>query len=149
MAQTRKRLKEELRKSAEEYANHAESTLSKLGRVYLKKYQDYIRPPEMLRRTPDPSNKRIGSRFSSLFRGRRETEGTESDAAEPEEVGASITLMTPLLFPNSFPVPVSKDDCRKAVQSLNVLRLRRVEILEDGYEVIGILRQNRCHAELY
>ncbi|KAH9027950.1 hypothetical protein EDB85DRAFT_1972361 [Lactarius pseudohatsudake] len=117
LAQTRKRLKEELRTSAEEYANHAESTLSKLGRVYLKKYQDYVRPAEILRRTPDPStsNKRIGSRFSSLFRGRRETEDTESDVAEPEEV-------------------VSEDDCRKAVHTLNVLRLRRVEILEDGYE---------------
>lgn len=117
LAQTRKRLKEELRTSAEEYANHAESTLSKLGRVYLKKYQDYVRPAEILRRTPDPStsNKRIGSRFTSLFRGRRETEDTESDVAEPEEV-------------------VSEDDCRKAVHTLNVLRLRRVEILEDGYE---------------
>ncbi|KAH8997043.1 hypothetical protein EDB86DRAFT_2917669 [Lactarius hatsudake] len=118
LAQTRKRLKEELRTSAEDYANHAESTLSKLGRVYLKKYQDYVRPAEILRRTPDPStsNKRIGSRFSSLFRGRRETEDTESDVAEPEEV-------------------VSEDDCRKAVHTLNVLRLRRVEILEDGYEI--------------
>lgn len=119
LAQTRKRLKEELRKSAEDYANHAESTLSKLGRVYLKKYQDYVRPAEVPRRTPDPStsNKKIGSRFSSLFRGRRETEATEADVAEPEEV-------------------VSEDDCRKTVHSLNILRLRRVEILEDGYETL-------------
>ncbi|KAI9455781.1 hypothetical protein BJY52DRAFT_622458 [Lactarius psammicola] len=115
LAQTRMRLSEELKKSAEDYANHAENTLSKLGRVYLKRYQDYVRPVEIPRRTPDISNKSIGSRFSSLFRGRRETEGTESDVAEPEEV-------------------VSDDDCRKAVHFLNVLRLRRAEILEDGYE---------------
>ena len=137
--QTRKRLTEELKKSAEDYANHAENTLSKLGRVYLKKYQDYVRPVEVARRTPDPSNMR--SRFSSLFRGRRETEGTEPDVAEAEEVGASIILVIPILFLNSFPGPVSDDDCRKAVHSLNVLRLRRVEILEDGYEVIDVLRQ--------
>ncbi|KAH9057751.1 Rho GTPase activation protein [Lactarius vividus] len=136
LAQTRKRLKEELRTSAEDYANHAENTLSKLGRVYLKKYQDYVRPAEIPRRTPEPSapNKRIGSRFSSLFRGRRETEDTESDVAEPEEVGALITLVIPILLLNSFPGAVSEDDCRKAVHTLNVLRLRRVEILEDGYE---------------
>lgn len=107
----------------------------------MKKYQDYVRPAEILRRTPDPSNKRVGSRFSSLFRGRRETEGTESDVAEPEEVGASIVPMIPILLLNSFPGPVSEDDCRKAVHSLNVLRLRRVELLEDGYEVSDILRQ--------
>ncbi|KAI9433320.1 hypothetical protein H4582DRAFT_1988472 [Lactarius indigo] len=117
LAQTRKRLKEELKTSAEDYANHAENTLSKLGRVYLKKYQDYVRPAEIPKRTPDPStsSKKTGSRFSSLFRGRRETEDTESDVTEPEEV-------------------VSEDDCRKAVHTLNVLRLRRVEVLEDGYE---------------
>ena len=107
----------------------------------MKKYQDYVRPAEIPRRTPDPSNKKVGSRFSSLFRGRRETEGTESDVAEPEEVGAFITLMIPILLPNLFTGPVSDDDCRKSVHSLNVLRLRRVEILEDGYEVSDILSQ--------
>ena len=107
----------------------------------MKKYQDYLRPAEIPRRTPDPSNKGIGHRFSSLFRGRRETEGTESDVAEPEEVGASIILIIPIILLNSFSGPVSDDDCRKAVHFLNVLRLRRVEILEDGYEVIVVLRQ--------
>src|ERR1700761_2081222 len=111
----RKWLKEELKESAEDYANHAESTLSKLGRVYLKKYQDYVRPAEVPRRTMDPSNKKIGSKFSSLFRGRRDTEGTESEGAEPEEVGASIILMIPILLLNSFRGLVSEDDCRKAV----------------------------------
>lgn len=90
MAQTRKRLKEELKKSAEDYANHAESTLSKLGQVYWKKYQDYVRPAEVPKRTPEPSHssKKIGSKISSLFRSRRETEGIEADVAEPEEEGA-------------------------------------------------------------
>ena len=92
--QTRKRLKEELAKSADDYASYAESTLSKLGRVYLKKYQDYVCPTEIPKRTLDPSNKKIGSRFSSLFRGRREMEGVKSDVAEPEEVGASTMLIT-------------------------------------------------------
>ena len=128
-----------MKKSAEDYANHAESTLSKLGQVYLKKYQDYVRPAEMPRRTLDPSNKKIGSKFSSLFRSRRDTEGTESEVAESEEVGASIMLMIQILLLNSFHGSVSEDDCRKAVHSLNVLRLRRVEILEDGYKVSNIL----------
>jgi len=91
-----------LKKSAEDYANHAENTLSKLGRVYLKKYQDYVRPVETPRRTLDPSNKSIGSRFSSLFRGRREAEGAESDVAEPEEVGASRKVTFLILPLNSF-----------------------------------------------
>ena len=88
----------------------------------------------------DPSNKKIGSKFSSLFRSRRDTEGSGSDVAEPEEVGASIMLMIPIPLLTPFPGLVSEDDCRKAVHSLNVLRLRRVEILEDGYEVSDILR---------
>lgn len=92
-----------MKKSAEDYANHAESTLSKLGRVYLKKYQDYARHTEVQRRTPEPSNssKKIGSKFSSLFRGWRDTEGVEADVAELEEEGASIALIISVLLERS------------------------------------------------
>jgi hypothetical protein len=49
-----------------------------------------------------------------------------------------------ILLLNSFPGLVSEDDCRKAVHSLNVLRLQRVEILEDGYDVSDIYAIYRC-----
>ena len=139
-----------MKKSAEDYANHAESTLSKLGRVYSQRYQDYVRPAEIPRQTPDPSNKKIGSKFSSLFRSRRDTEGSGSDIAVTEEVGASIILMIQNLLLNLFRGSVSEDDCRKAVHSLNFLRLRRVEILEDGYEASDLQRDTltSCRALL-
>jgi hypothetical protein len=92
-AETRKRIEEDLKRSAEKYADHAEDKISKLQEAYLRKNrpQKYAysannisqRPPS--RETP---NRRFGGKVStfSLFRGLRE------DFREPEPASAKPTL---------------------------------------------------------
>ncbi|KAI9455784.1 Rho GTPase activation protein [Lactarius psammicola] len=106
--QTRKRIEMNLRNSATDYADHAENTISKLQQAYSKKY-----PPGDHAHSTGPqhvSNKRFG--VKGLFWNRREFVRAESEES------------------------VLEDDCRKAVRLLNVIRSRRAENLEDGYNCL-------------
>ncbi|KAH8979723.1 hypothetical protein EDB86DRAFT_609691 [Lactarius hatsudake] len=104
--QTRRRIEENLKNSAADYADHAENTISKLQQAYLKKYhledQSFISLQHV-------SNRRFGV---NLFRNRRELDRVESEDS------------------------VLEDDCRKAVRRLNIIRSTRAENLEDGYNCL-------------
>ena len=78
--ETRKRLKEDLKRSAALYAAHAENKISKFQEVCLRKYlpDQYAYSTKVSQRTQDVPNKRFSGKMSALFRGRRE------DLREPE-----------------------------------------------------------------
>ncbi|KAH9032140.1 hypothetical protein EDB85DRAFT_1890802 [Lactarius pseudohatsudake] len=123
----RTRIEEDLKKSAAQYANHAENTISKLQQAYLKKYfpRECARSIDDLRGHRDiPTNKRFGDKVSGLFRGRRE------DLREPGPA-------KPTKPPKSE--EVSDDDCRRAVSQLNIFRLKRAETLGEGYDCLEAL----------
>ncbi|KAI9453219.1 hypothetical protein BJY52DRAFT_1189777 [Lactarius psammicola] len=114
---TRRRIEDDLKRSAANYADHAEDTISRLQQAYLKKYypQQYAHFADSSQRSQDVPNKRFGGKVSALFRGRRE------DLREPEPAKSE---------------EVFDDDCRLAVSQLNEFRLRRVENLGDGYDCL-------------
>ncbi|KAH9010250.1 hypothetical protein EDB84DRAFT_1406552 [Lactarius hengduanensis] len=125
--ETRTRIEEDLKKSAAQYANHAENTISKLQQAYLKKYfpRECAHSIDDLRGHRDiPTNKRFGDKVSGLFRGRRE------DLREPGPA-------KPTKPPKSE--EVSDDDCRRAVSQLNIFRLKRAETLGEGYDCLEAL----------
>ena len=82
--ETRERLQEDLKRSAEEYADHAENEIAKLQEAYLRKYlpQQYAYSTKVSQRPQDLPNKRVGGKMSVLFRGRRE-DLQEPDSAKP------------------------------------------------------------------
>ncbi|KAH9027959.1 hypothetical protein EDB85DRAFT_79269 [Lactarius pseudohatsudake] len=105
--QTRRRIEENLKNSAADYADHAENTISKLQQTYLKKYHlgDHNHSTISLQQV---SNRKFG--VKDLFRNpNRRVESEES---------------------------VFEDDCRKAVRILNIIRSTRAENLEDGYNCL-------------
>ncbi|KAH8989390.1 Rho GTPase activation protein [Lactarius hatsudake] len=116
----RKRIEENLKRSAALYADHAENKISKLQQVYLKKYHphQYTRSTHMLQRPEDAPNKSLGGKISALFRGRWE------DSRDPEPPKLSTSE------------EVSDDDCRGALSYLNTLRLIWAENLGDGYDCL-------------
>ncbi|KAI9456985.1 Rho GTPase activation protein [Lactarius psammicola] len=106
--QTRKRIEEDLKKSAAQYADHAENVIPKLQQAYLKKYH-----PQQYAHSTDVPNKTFGGKVSALLRSRR------GDLQEPEAVRSG---------------EVSDDDWRRAVSTLHDFRLMRAENLRDGYD---------------
>ncbi|KAH9033843.1 hypothetical protein EDB84DRAFT_1561580 [Lactarius hengduanensis] len=105
--QTRRRIEENLKNSAADYADHAENTISKLQQTYLKKYHlgDHNHSTISLQQV---SNRKFG--VKDLFRNpNRRVESEES---------------------------VFEDDCRKAVRIINIIRSTRAENLEDGYNCL-------------
>ncbi|KAH9059290.1 Rho GTPase activation protein [Lactarius vividus] len=116
----RKRIEENLKRSAALYADHAENKISKLQQVYLKKYppHQYARSTYMSQRPEVAPNKSFGSKISALFRGRSE------DLRDPEFTKLSTSE------------EVSDDDCRGALSYLNTLRLMWAESLGDGYDCL-------------
>ncbi|KAI9429823.1 Rho GTPase activation protein [Lactarius indigo] len=117
---TRNRIEEDLKRSAKNYADHAENKVSKLQQAYLKKYypQQYATSPEVSQRPQSVPNKRFGGKLATLLRNRRE------DSLEPEP---------------AKPVKseeVSDNDCRLAVGRLNTLRSTRAEHLGEGYDCL-------------
>ncbi|KAH9165434.1 hypothetical protein EDB89DRAFT_2233423 [Lactarius sanguifluus] len=116
----RKRIEENLKRSAALYADHAENKFSKLQQVYLKKYHphQHARSTYMSQRPEDSPNKSFGGKISALFRGRWE------DLRDPEPPKPSTSE------------EVSDDDCRRALSYLNTLRLMWAESLGDGYDCL-------------
>ncbi|KAF8269708.1 Rho GTPase activation protein [Lactarius quietus] len=108
--ETRKRIEEDLKRSADQYADHVENKISKLQEAYMRKHhpQQYSHSTE-----EDVRNKGFGGKVSALFRSRRE----ESRESEPCQ-------------------EVSYECCRRAVGRLNSLRLIRAEYLGDGYDCL-------------
>ncbi|KAI9445710.1 hypothetical protein BJY52DRAFT_1216594 [Lactarius psammicola] len=104
--ETREQIEEDLKKSAAQYADHAENEIPKLQQAYLKKYH-----PQQYAHSTDVPNKRFRDRVSALFRGREEPEPAKVKRLE-----------------------VSDDDCRLAVARLNNFRSMRAEYLEGGYD---------------
>ena len=88
--ETRRQIKADLKASAAKYADHAENTISKLQKAYLKRFSHYN---EVLQRPEDVRNKRFGGKVSALFRGRREDlqESELTKPAKSEEGIADIT----------------------------------------------------------
>ncbi|KAH9175097.1 hypothetical protein EDB89DRAFT_390186 [Lactarius sanguifluus] len=76
----RRRIEENLKRSAALYADHAENKISKFQQVYLKKYHphQHARSTYMSQRPEDSPNKSFGGKISALFRGRWE------DLRDPE-----------------------------------------------------------------
>ncbi|KAH9065848.1 Rho GTPase activation protein [Lactarius vividus] len=107
--QTRKRIEEDLNKSAANYADYAENTISKLQQAYFRKYHP-----------------RFGGNISAPFRGRQEVL-RELEPAKSVGGTTGITHGSQL---------VSDDDCKWAVSHLNSLRLQRAENLRDGYDCL-------------
>ncbi|KAF8269705.1 hypothetical protein EI94DRAFT_1724484 [Lactarius quietus] len=116
--ETRNRIKDDLKGSAEKYADHVENTISRLQRAYSKKYRFESHSTEVSQRPEDVRNRRFGGRVSSLFRGRRE-DSRETEPAESAQLDE-----------------VSDDDCRSAVGRLNEFRSVRIEHLGDGYDCL-------------
>ena len=88
--ETRKRVEEDLKESAAQYADHVENKISKLHEAYLRKHhpQQYSHSTDILQRPEDVRNKGFGGKMSALFRGRRE----DLRESEPTEEGiAGIT----------------------------------------------------------
>ncbi|KAI9433334.1 hypothetical protein H4582DRAFT_1003264 [Lactarius indigo] len=114
--QTRNRVEEGLEKSATKYADHAENTILKLQKAYLKKHhpRQYAQSTDVSQHSQDVPNKKFGNKVSALFGGRQEDLGG-LEPSKPE---------------------VSDDLCRRAVSLLNTLRLKRVENLGDGYDCL-------------
>ncbi|KAI9456978.1 hypothetical protein BJY52DRAFT_1187583 [Lactarius psammicola] len=147
--ETRKRIEEDLKRSTAKYADHVESTISKLQQAYLKKYhpQQYAHSTEVLQRPQNVLNKGFGGRVSSLFRGRREDlsepEPPKLDRpdkpAKSEEGIVNITHGLQLGILNLPFELVSDDECRRAVCQLNIFRSGRAECLVDGYIRLGEL----------
>ncbi|KAH8986340.1 hypothetical protein EDB92DRAFT_2022602 [Lactarius akahatsu] len=117
--ETRKRIEEDLKESAAQYAGCAENTISKLQQAYLKKYypQQYAHSTDIPQRPQDIQTKRFGGKVSVLFRGRRE------DLREPEPQAAEAE-------------EVSDDACRSVVRQLNTFRSMRAENLGEGYDCL-------------
>ncbi|KAI9430906.1 Rho GTPase activation protein [Lactarius indigo] len=121
--QTGKWIEEDLKESATEYADYAENTVSKLQQAYFNKHHSRY------------SEKRVGARTSTLFRGRQE--GSQEPELDKSEEGiAEIAPRFRLSSLNWIYELVSDDDCRRAIRLLNNLRFMRVETLEDGYDCL-------------
>jgi hypothetical protein len=136
------RVEDDLEDSAAKYADHAESTILKLQQAYLKKYhpRQYARSNDVSQRPEDAPNRRLGGKVVALYRGRPEDlQGLGLEPAKSEEGIANITRGFRLGLLNFPPELVSDDNCRRAVSLLNTLRLKRVESLEDGYNVSVML----------
>jgi hypothetical protein len=134
------RVEDDLLDSAAKYANHAESTILKLQQAYLKKYhpRQYVHSNDVSKRPENAPNRRLSGRVSAPVRSRQEDlQGLEP--AKSEEGIANIIhgfQLGLLNFPSEL---VSDDNRRRAVGLLNTLRLKRVESLEDGYNVSVML----------
>ncbi|KAI9453220.1 hypothetical protein BJY52DRAFT_856352 [Lactarius psammicola] len=115
--ETIKRIEEDLKGTAAQYADYAENTISKLQQAYLKKHypQQYAHSTEVSQRPQDVPNKSFGGKVSALFRSRRE------DSRDPELARCE---------------EVSDDDCRRAVGRLHTFRLMRAENLGEGYDCL-------------
>ncbi|KAH8989365.1 hypothetical protein EDB86DRAFT_3245232, partial [Lactarius hatsudake] len=142
--ETRTRIEEDLKKSAAQYANHAENKISKLQQAYLKKYfpRECAHSIDDLRGHRDiPTNKRFGDKVQGLFRGRRE-DLREAGPAKPTKLPKSEEGIADIAFKFrlrllSWPSAlVSDDDCRRAVSQLNIFRLKRAETLGEGYDCL-------------
>jgi hypothetical protein len=132
----RERVGGELKRSASDYADHAENRISKLQQEYLKKYQsqEYGHFADSSQRPQDVPNNGFGSSVSSLFRG-----WWEDWQVSSERGITGITHGFQLGLLNRPTALVFDDDCREAVTRLNKLRLFRVFVLEQGYDVSDIL----------
>ena len=88
--ETRRQIKEDLKASGAKYADHAENTISRLQKAYLKKYSHYTKASQ---RPEDAQNNRFGVKVAALFRGRREDLRAPELAkpAKSEEGIANIT----------------------------------------------------------
>ncbi|KAF8269718.1 Rho GTPase activation protein [Lactarius quietus] len=118
--QTRKRVEEVLQDSAANYANHAENTIMKLQQAYLKRYnpRQYAQSPDASQLPGDTPYTRFSGRFSALFRG-------------PQEV---LQVPEPVKSEEVF-----DNECRRAIGLLNMLRSKRVENMEYGYDCLEAL----------
>ena len=81
-------IEKDLKKSAAEYADHAENRISMLQKAYLKKYH----PRQHAHSTAAP-NKKFGGKVSTLFRGRRD-DSREPEPATPTEFEEGIAHIT-------------------------------------------------------
>jgi hypothetical protein len=110
--------------------------VSKFQQEYLKKHQSqqYDSFSDASQRPKDVPNNGFGSRVSSLFR------GWWDDSQVPSEEGITdVTHGFQLGLLNRPTALVFDDDCREAVSRLSKLRLFRVLILEQGYDVSDTL----------
>jgi hypothetical protein len=105
----RERVEGELKRSASAYADHAESTVSKLQQEYLKRHQS------------------------------KEYDDFADASQRPQDGIADIIHGFQLGLLNRPTALAFDDDCREAVFRLSRLRLFRVLILEEGYDVSDIL----------
>ena len=139
--ETRKRLMEDLKTSTAAYVDHAENEISKLQEAYLKCLsQRYSGPTEVSQRpqeSQDVSNNAFDGMMSVRFPGQWE-DLQEPESATPVQSQEGIPDITHEFRVSLLNQPielVSDDDCRAAVAILNGIRLKRAEILEDGYDV--------------
>ncbi|KAF8269711.1 hypothetical protein EI94DRAFT_1699303 [Lactarius quietus] len=139
---TRKRIRGDLKGSAETYADYAEKTIRWFQQAFLKKYhpQEYDHSPEVSQRPQVVRNKSFGGKVSALFRGRRE------DSREPQ-LQAQLAKANMSRFEegiygiiHEFQLDLQKmhselvddDDYRKPLPTQRV-SMDRIEDLGDGY----------------
>ena len=92
---TRRRIERDLKSSAENYADYAENTVSKLQQAYLRKYQpqQHASSANISQNPQDISNKTFGLKMSSFFRSRRE-DSREPEPAKPAPSEEGIAEVT-------------------------------------------------------
>ncbi|KAH9007692.1 hypothetical protein EDB83DRAFT_2681746 [Lactarius deliciosus] len=154
----RKRVKDDLKESAAAYADYAENTLPKLKRAYFRKCQEYedlslastqsqgaghapslLEPPRTHDRMPSGTLSRhrtlsTALSFSDLAQhGRKQLNQFITRLDRDGSIrGGNVDLATRLARAKQD-AEVADDEYRKAIHSLCGLRLRRVKVLEDGY----------------
>ena len=133
---TRERIDRDLKGSAADYANYAETRVSKLQQGYLRKHQPrrYASLAKVLQHPQFVLNNRLGNM------------GPETAKDDPSDEGIADVIhgfQLDLLTQQS--ASASNNACRETVALLNRLQFTRAEILEEGYDVSDILFYDIYH----
>ncbi|KAI9455786.1 Rho GTPase activation protein [Lactarius psammicola] len=137
---TRKRIEENLRNSATEYADHVENTISKLQQAYFKKYYQggYYHSAHVPRHPQDAPNKRFGDKVSTLFRGKRGFKHTELEETGTDTSNLKVSFRRALSL--SIPPPALYHNHHLGAYSNLIFGVPLSECMTDGDYVPKVIR---------